>query len=48
MLSTATDEMSEYFDNSQTELASWNRERSNDELRSFVFSRHAQLGEVNL
>lgn len=27
------------------ELATWNRERSDDELRNFIDARHAALGD---
>jgi hypothetical protein len=28
------------------ELATWNRERSDDELRSFINSRHAAIADI--
>jgi hypothetical protein len=30
------------------EMATWNRQRSTDELLSFISSRHASLGDVEL
>lgn len=37
------DTLSANFDADNTELATWNRPRTSEELRSFVNARHAML-----
>jgi E3 ubiquitin-protein ligase DOA10 len=44
--SSQTDDLSSFIDN--TEVHSWNRERTSEELRDFIELRHSQLTDVAL
>lgn len=44
--STDTNDLSNFIDS--TEAHSWNRPRSDEELRSFIESRHALLDDIAL
>ncbi len=43
---TATNDLSNFIEDSETH--SWNRQRSDDELRRFVESRHELLDDIAL